>query len=90
MRLEEFLGLLSIYMVGSRIGPDLIRPPIGLGAPADNGDGEVENVPTPASPDGACFYPLTSPWGTNIPHFHPLMDEIPVGDRGSGPRCHID
>ena len=52
-----------------------------IGDPARNGDGEVGNVPTSASPDGATFSPLTFPWGTNLPYFLPLMEEIPIGDR---------
>ena len=31
------------------------------GTPAGNGDGEVGNVPTPASPDGAYIQPVNVP-----------------------------
>jgi hypothetical protein len=55
------------------------------GTPAGNGDGEVGNVPISASPDGAEFKPLTSPRGTNLSYFLPLIEEIPVGDRGPLP-----
>jgi hypothetical protein len=46
--------------------------------------------PAPASPDGAAFSPVKLPVGRKINHFHPLMDEFPVGDRVSGGRCHLE
>jgi hypothetical protein len=59
-----------------------------LGSPPGNGDGDAQNVMLPASPTGMKIDPLTSPWGLKVPHLHPLMEEIPVGDQGSGPHCH--
>ena len=58
------------------------------GHPTGIGDGDTGNVPSPAIPDGDQIWPLRSPWGLNTTHLHPLMDEIPVGDRGLGARCH--
>jgi len=55
------------------------------GHPTGIGDGDTGNVPSPAIPDGDQIWPLRSPWGLNTTHFHPLIDEIPVGDRGLGP-----
>jgi hypothetical protein len=37
------------------------------------------------SPSGEDFSPFTSPRGENLPHPHPLMEEFPAGNRGSGP-----
>jgi len=39
----------------------------------------------PFHPTGMTFGPLRSPRGLKIPQLHPLMDEFPIGDRGSGP-----
>jgi len=50
-----------------------------------NGDGETGNVPSPASPDGDRNSPLSSSQGLNTYQIHPLVDEIPVGDRESRP-----
>lgn len=61
----------------------LLRANINSGDPT--GDGETENVPAPASPDGSEFRPLKAPWGVKSPQFHHLIDEFPIGDRGSGP-----
>ena len=39
----------------------------------------------PLHPSGMSFGLLSSPRGAKLPRFEPLMDEIPIGDWGSGP-----
>jgi len=38
----------------------------------------------PLHPTGTIFVLLSSPRGLNTPQLHPLIDELPIGDRGSG------
>jgi len=55
------------------------------GTPMGIRDGEARNAPAPASPDGDEFLAIKPPWGLKLTHLHPLIDEFPTGDRGSGP-----
>jgi hypothetical protein len=55
------------------------------GSPIGKGDGDAQNVPSSASPDGITFGPLRSMWGLKFSQLHPLIDEFPVGDRGPLP-----
>jgi hypothetical protein len=41
-------------------------------------------------PTGMSFSPQTSSRGSVLVREHPLMDEIPVEDRGSGLCCHLE
>jgi hypothetical protein len=41
--------------------------------------------PVPVYPSGEDFSSFTFLWGENLPHPHPLMEEFPAGNRGSGP-----
>jgi hypothetical protein len=45
--------------------------------------------PHPRLPIGGGFFPVYIPVGENLPHPHPLMEEFPMGNRGSGPHCHL-
>ena len=51
----------------------------------DTRDREVENALTPASPDGAAFWPIKLPAGMKFTMIRSLMDEFPVGDWGPFP-----
>ena len=51
-------------------------------AGSPTGNGAWDTVPFPSSPDGDDFELFRSPRGLSTIHFHPLIDEIPVGDRG--------
>jgi hypothetical protein len=35
------------------------------------------------------IFPVYIPVGENLPHPHPLMEEFPAGNRGSGPHCYL-
>jgi hypothetical protein len=43
----------------------------------------------PRLPVGGGFFPFTFPWGKNLLHPHPQMEEFPAGNQGSGPHCHL-
>jgi hypothetical protein len=54
------------------------------GSPRGTGMGNVSH-PRPCLPIGGGFFPVYIPAGENLPHPHPLMEEFPAGNRGSGP-----
>jgi hypothetical protein len=82
------LWVWAIYSLLGRFCPTLMRSAHEFGDYPRIEDGEPGNVCVPALPDGICFGLLSSPRGVKSPHLHPLMDEFPVRDRGSGPHCH--
>ena len=55
-----------------------------------SGTGDGEPSPSPLDPMGIDFPPFSSPWGIKSPHPRPLIGEFPTGNRGSGPRCHLE
>lgn len=80
-RAEEFLVIYSfnVIWVGPIIGLLLAHtrvPRRGMGT------GTAGTFQAPFHPTGISTGPLSSPWGSISYRFHPLMDEIPVGDRG--------
>jgi hypothetical protein len=40
-------------------------------------------------PIGEELCPIYNPVGKKLPHLHPLMDEFPMENCGSGPHCHV-
>jgi hypothetical protein len=48
------------------------------------GTGSWGTFSSPRHPMGISFRTPTSPQGVKSPCLHPLIDEFPVGDRGSG------
>jgi hypothetical protein len=67
----------------------LIRSTCTRGEVARNGDRDYVTIPAPPSPTGRSFLPYRSPWGLVLSHPHPLIGEFPVGNRGTGPCCHL-
>jgi hypothetical protein len=45
--------------------------------------------PRPRLPTGGELFPIYIPVGKKLPHPHPLIEEFPAGNRGSGPHCHL-
>jgi len=54
-----------------------------------SGTGDGEPSPYPPDPTGIDFLRFSSPWGIKSPHPCPLIGEFPMGNQGSGPRCHL-
>jgi hypothetical protein len=50
--------------------------------------GGARPSPPPPDPTGTGFIPFDSPRVLNCYHPRPLIEEFPVWNRGSGPRCH--
>jgi hypothetical protein len=63
-------------------GPEMNR---GCG---ETGTEDALQSPPPPSPTGTTFAPIRSPRGSKFSHTRPLMEEFPVGNWESGPRCH--
>jgi len=55
-----------------------------------SGTGDGEPSPSPLDPMGIDFPPFSSTWRIKSPHPRPLIGEFPTGNRGSGPRCHLE
>jgi hypothetical protein len=49
--------------------------------------GNASPSPSPFTRGGGEFSPFTSLWGKKLPH--PLIEEFPARNRGSGPHCHL-
>jgi hypothetical protein len=45
--------------------------------------------PYPRLPVGGELFPIYIPVGKKLPHPHPLIEEFPAGNQGSGPHCHL-
>jgi hypothetical protein len=82
---ELGLGFLS-FVLGLVTLCGLLLAHAGTPRRGERGRGDKER--SLLHPTGMRFSPLRSPRGLKISQLHPLMDEFPVGDRGSGPRCH--
>ena len=61
----------------------LAKLDVGYDPRRGTGTGRQGTFPPPLHPMGTEIAPLSSPRGLNTYQIHPLMDEIPVGDRGS-------